>query len=338
MGEPIYRLPPDTSEPQALSTPLAETVDWGLAFANIPEHHKRTKGHGVRVAVLDTGIDDEHPDLADGIDAARDFTRSIVAHRDRNSHGTHVAGTIGARANGIGVIGVAPECRLLIAKVLGDSGGGDGAGVAAGVDWACEQGADIISMSLGSPQQDRRIALAIERATLAGKFVITAAGNDGQANSVNYPAKLAYTLAVAAFMKDGKLARFSSRGPEVDVAAPGQDILSTLPQRRYGLMSGTSMATPFVSGVVALMLAAHRAAEGAQTPLTNMAELREHVAKTALDAGVPGKDDEYGFGLINPDGLLAMQPPAEERKPAFTLAGVSVWIPAREGDLFSVGQ
>lgn len=293
---------------------LTETIDWSLAAYHIPAHWKDTRGACVRVAVLDTGIDQSHPDLADAIDDARDFTNSPFGPADKNGHGTHTAGTIAARQNNLGVIGVAPDCRLLIGKVLGDDGSGSSANVAAGIDWAADSGADVISMSLGSPEPDDALLAAIERAVAKGKFIIAAAGNDGRDNSVNYPARWSGTIAVAAVDASGHLAPFSSRGPEVDIAAPGENILSTWLRGTYAKLSGTSMATPFVAGVTALLVALHRDVQGAtgsasasgdtSTPLRTIADLRDHLARTAIDAGPTGRDPGYGWGLINPDSLL----------------------------------
>lgn len=338
-----YRLPPFSV--QQVSKALSESMDWGLTFTGVPEHWKTTKGEGVNVAVLDTGIDDEHPDLASAIDKARDFTRSRYAHRDVQGHGTHCAGTIAARANGTGVIGVAPECHLFVGKVLDDSGSGDGAGISAGIDWACDEGADIISISAGSPQPDPRIGAALERAIASGKFVIVAAGNDGRPNSVNYPARWKGQglhpnldcIAVSAFRKDGRLADFSSRGPEVDVAGPGQDVLSTYLRGGYAKLSGTSMATPFVAGVVALMLAVHRKIKNAKTPLTNLRELREHFAKGSKEAGKPGKDDDFGFGLVDPDQLLKLEADGDAaQQPVLVFGEYGVFWPGRERDEINV--
>jgi subtilisin family serine protease len=328
---------------------LAETIDWSLAAYHIPDHWKDTRGRAVRVAVLDTGIDDQHPDLEGAIDDARDFTASRFGPADRNGHGTHTAGTIAARQNNLGVIGVAPDCRLLIGKVLGDDGSGSSANVAAGIDWAADSGADIISMSLGSPEPDASLLAAIERACAKGKFIIAAAGNDGRDNSVNYPARWKSTIAVAAVDASAHLAPFSSRGPEVDIAAPGENILSTWLHGTYAKLSGTSMATPFVAGVTALLVALHRdaqcatgsasapSASDASTPLRTIADLRDHLARTAIDAGPTGRDPGYGWGLINPDSLLEPEetpvpttpPTAPTPKPAPTPipGGLWLWVP-----------
>ncbi len=313
-ADPIFRLPPLRVE--ATFAALGETIDWGLATYNVPEHWKSTRGQGVRVAVLDTGLDANHPDLDGAVDDARDFTRSSHGFADSQGHGTHVSGTIAARQNDRGVVGVAPQCRLLVAKVLGDDGSGTSEQVARGIEWAAASGADILSLSLGSPDASPSIAAAIDRAVAAGRFVICAAGNDGRDDAVNYPARWNSTIAVGAVDRQGSLARFSSRGPQVDVCAPGTDVLSTFPAGRYAKLSGTSMATPFVTGVVALMLAKHRQSGGA-TPIRDTRDLREHLRRTTTDAGPVGHDPSFGFGLINPDALLAdASPPPTPPIPA----------------------
>lgn len=300
-AEQDVRLPRFTVE--SLYLALSETVDWGLSAYGIPELWKQSRGAGVTVAVLDTGVDAEHVDLRDAIAGARDFTSSHSGVADRVGHGTHVAGTIAARQNETGVIGVAPECRLLVGKVLGDDGSGSSARVAAGIDWACAMGADVLSLSLGSAQASSEMEAAVERAVAAGKLVVCAAGNDGRANSVNYPARWKSTLAVGAVMRNGKVADFSSRGPELDICAPGHDVVSTYPGGSYAKLSGTSMATPFVSGVVALLLAKLRQA-GPGLPGASRSEVLDHLLQTATDAGPAGRDPSYGYGLIDPAAAL----------------------------------
>lgn len=308
MPEPIFRLPP--YEISAVVPKLDQSQDWSLSASNIPEHWKQTRGKGIVVGVVDTGVDLDHPDLQDGaIRAAHDFTGSFVRERDRAGHGTHTAGLIGARNNSIGVVGVAPECELVIAKSLGDDGSGSGKMVAAGIDYCVAQGSDVISMSLGSPFDDPYIRAAYNRAVTAGKIVICAAGNDGADDSVNFPAK--YAIAVAAYDKQFRIAKFSSRGPEVTCAAPGVQILSTVPREmgNYAEMSGTSMATPHVAGVMALVLSYLRMNPAAGTPIKNQDDAKEHLRRTAKDAGTPGFDPAFGWGLLNPDSLLSQPSP-----------------------------
>jgi subtilisin family serine protease len=306
---------------EAAYAALSETVDWGLAAYSVPAQWTTTRGAGIRVAVLDTGIEADHPDLADAIDDCRDFSASRLGSRDRQGHGTHVAGTIAARANGTGVIGVAPECRLLVGKVLGDDGSGTSESVAAGIDWAVAQRADILSLSLGSPTPSEAIRAAIERAVAAGRFVICAAGNEGRDDAINYPARWPTTISVGAVDRDGRVARFSSRGAELDICAPGQDVLSTFLGSGYARLSGTSMATPFVTGVVALALAKHRAVHS-DSPIRNTDDLRAHLQRSATDAGPAGRDPAYGFGLINPAALLA------DIQPGRPLADLPAPVPA----------
>jgi len=285
----------------------------------ISELWKETEGEGVRVAILDTGCDLAHPDLADGVAEAADFTGSLWGAGDRNAHGTWCAGMVGARANNVGVRGIAPKCDLLIAKVLGDDGAGSEDSILRGINWARDKGANIISMSLGGPRMGDRVLAAIKDfQTQPHRFVICAAGNDGRANSVNYPAVWSQTVAVAAVDESKRLTSFSSRGPEVDIAGPGANMLSTVPMSAggYARMSGTSMATPFVAGVVALMLAKHLK-RGGKTGLETQSDLLDHLERTAVDAGVPGRDDGYGWGLIDPTKLASavdapIQAPAEQ--------------------------
>jgi subtilisin family serine protease len=198
---------------------------------------------------------------------------------------------------------VAPDAKILSAKVLGDDGSGTEQSVATGIDWLLERGADIISMSLGSPLPSAAMKAAIDRAVAAGKFVICAAGNDGRPNSINYPAKWPNAIAVGAVDREGRVARFSSQGSELAIAAPGEDILSTFTGGGYAKLSGTSMSTPFVSGVVALLLARNRQPD-CRSPVVDQASLVEHLRRTATDAGTTGRDPAYGWGLINPDSML----------------------------------
>jgi len=322
---PIYKLPRYRVEVRYSA--LAEQVDWGLALNGVPALWKETEGEGVVVAVLDTGIDRDHPDLREAILDARDFSGSRNGPIDGNGHGSHVAGTIAARRNDGGVVGVAPQAMLLIGKVVGDDGSGSDADVARGIHWAIERGARVISMSLGSRQESPVIFHAIKEAFEKGVFVVAAAGNDGPQSPVDYPGRYPGVVTVGSVDRNGRASKFSSAGPEVDVAAPGQDVTSCWLDGGYAKISGTSMATPFVSGAIALMLAKH-ARQGGKTPIRTPDELREHLARTATDAGPKGHDPQYGFGLVNPAKMLAPladAPPAGEPKPPAPQAG-GVWV------------
>jgi len=302
MPSPIYRLPPFKVDKVMLAT--AETIDWGLKLLNVPPLWKETQGEGIKVGVLDTGIALEHPDLRPAILEARDFTRSPSAAYDAQGHGTHVSGIIAARRNAHGIVGVAPEAKILMAKVLNDEGSGTSQDILDGIRWAVEAGADILSMSLGSSEPDEEIHQALLLAISKGIFVITAAGNEGpDLDTVGYPAGFPEMVAVGSIDRRKRLSQFSSRGRQVDVVAPGDEITSCYPPRGYAVLSGTSMATPFVSGVVALALAKHRKM-GGKTPLRTQKDLIQHLCRTSADAGPTGFDPLYGCGILDPAKLI----------------------------------
>lgn len=315
MPEPIYRLPPDWTC-QVVSTPFAETFDWSLTAYGIPDLWKQTRGKGIRVCVLDTGVDANHPDLRGAIGEARDFTRSMRGAADFHSHGTWCCAMLGARAdNNVGVAGIMPECLIFSGKVLGDNGSGTDSFIQAGIRWAMQVDAHIISMSLGGGMMSGRTRDLLQEFTgRPQRFIFAAAGNDGPNSTPNYPGAWSECIAVAAVDRNGNITDFSSRGDYVAIAGPGSDMLSCIPVSMggYGKMSGTSMATPFVAGVGGLCLAKH-IQQGGETGLENVADMKAHLQRTAKDKGVPGKDREYGYGLIDPAalfrGLDPMPPP-----------------------------
>ncbi|MEW6769971.1 MAG: S8 family peptidase [Bacillota bacterium] len=277
-----------------------EVIDWGVQMVMAPLAWKFVKGDGVKVAVLDTGVDVNHPDLKENILCAANFTTSDRGDFvDRHGHGTHVAGIIAGTDNGRGVVGVAPKCKLVIAKVLGDDGRGELEWIAAGLLWALEQEADIISMSLGtSSQLPDEFHSLIKTVVDAGAVVVAAAGNES--GRVGYPAAYEEVIAVTAVDPGMDPAVFTNRGPEAFVSAPGVDILSTFPPARYAVLSGTSMAAPVVSGVLALYLALAYKRGLELRP----GEVKQCLAHAAVDLGPEGRDDTYGFGLINAVKLL----------------------------------
>jgi len=301
--ETLFHLPP--YQVKKVFKASSETIDWGLKMLGIPEIWKITGGEGIRIAILDTGIDLQHPDLRDSIIEAVDFTRSPAGPSDLSGHGTHVAGIVAARENRFGVIGVAPKSGLLIAKVLSDNGIGSANSIVSAINWAIRERADIISMSLGSLVSLNSVHRAIKRAIKKKKFVVCAAGNSGpNLGTVNYPAAYLETISVGSIDREQKISNFSSRGKQVDIVAPGDRILSTYPPSGYAELSGTSMATPFVSGVIALALAKNRR-HGTQAPISDQNELIKHLTKNSLDLGPSGFDPSYGFGLINPKTLIS---------------------------------
>jgi subtilisin len=264
----------------------AEVV-WGGA-ENATNVIPRKGGAGVNVAVIDTGIDCGHADLTANCGTGINYVSKGKDPFDDHGHGTHVAGIIAARDNGIGVIGVAPEATLYAVKVLDANGSGSWSSVANGIVWATQHGMDVINMSLGGTSISQAVADAVQAASDAGVLVVSAAGNSGCCDTVLYPAKLPESMAVAAVDANDQRASFSSTGVEVDVAAPGVAILSTVPTGSCKLcdasghrtLSGTSMATPHVAGAAALLISRGLSA----------AQAWEHLAGTPKDLSYVGFD------------------------------------------------
>lgn len=291
-----------------------DAVDWSVKSLNAEAAWKQgVTGKGVKVAVLDTGIAAGHRDLKDGVKGSKDFTGSRVGSDDKNGHGTHCAGSIGARKNGWGLVGVAYDCDLYAGKVLGDGGSGSVDGIRDGILWAVtEVDADVISMSLGGGGAESYIPVGLKAAEEKGVIVLCAAGNDGNGRPVNYPAAYPFPLAVSAIDSGLKLASFSCTGSKVEVCGPGVNVRSTYPGAGDGLfadLSGTSMATPNVAGAAALWVQADKAKGGERK--TRPQRFRDWLKATAKDLGSDGRDASYGYGL--PDcGTLKLdgeQPP-----------------------------
>jgi len=205
----------------------------------------------VVVAILDTGIDPDHQDLNGLIMAEANFTDSS-SPADSYGHGTHVAGIIAAKSDGMGIVGVAPGCRLLNVKVADDMGRCQASALAEGIVWAVNNGASVINISLEIKEPSPQLEEAVNYAWSRGTVIIAAAGNNGNQSPV-YPAYYKNCVAVAAIDQDDNLAPLSNYGDWVDVAAPGSDIYSTLPDNGYGYKTGTSFATACVSGIAALL-------------------------------------------------------------------------------------
>ena len=294
----LVDLVPDARGLAPMATHRAERLRWAEELLRLPDVWRRTQGQGVRIAVLDTGVDSDHPDLAGAIEQVRDFTAEGI--EDLNGHGTHCAGIIGARKNDIGFIGVAPSSSLLIGKVLRNSGGGTLESVANGVQWAVDERVDIISMSLGAADGSHRLFEVIHTALAKGAVVICAAGNSGAlfTNSVGYPGRYGSVITVAAHDQHGQPSGFSSRGSEIDFMAPGHDIWSTYRQGGYAKLSGTSMAAPFVAGLAALVLAKHRQAGHHTSPINNCEDMRRHLLRMAAHPG--HHDSARGHGPLLP--------------------------------------
>ncbi len=284
------------------------TKQWALETVNGPGAWALSTGHHTVIAVLDTGVDPVHPDLRDKVlaDQGWDFVNHRRDASDDHGHGTHVAGIAAAATdNGIGIAGMGWDARILPLKVLDRSGQGYLSDVAAAISYAADAGADVINLSL-APETRTRVDCppilqgAIDGAHAAGVVVVAAAGNNREEIDVP-PANCRHVLGVAATRRDDTPAAYSSSGPHVSVAAPGgggsaDAIYSTLAGGAYGYMSGTSMATPHVAGLAALLISRY--------PDYSPARVASAILDNAVDLGAPGWDERYGCGRIDAAAAL----------------------------------
>ncbi len=228
----------------------AQTVPWGISRIHAPQVWTQTKGNGVKVAVIDTGISHSHPDLR--VTGGINLVRPGRAPNDDNGHGSHVAGTIAALDNSAGVVGVAPNASLYAVKVLNSAGFGYCSDIIAGMAWAGSNGMKVVNMSFGGSTACQSECETATTVVGQGTLLVAAAGNN-YGGTVDYPGACPGVVAVSATTQADQLASFSSIGPEVSLAAPGATIYSTYKGSGYKTLSGTSMAAPHVSGVAALV-------------------------------------------------------------------------------------
>lgn len=266
----------------------------GAEFA----HLAGNQGAGIKVAVIDTGIDYNHPDLASLYVGGYDFVNNDNDPMDDNRHGTHVSGTVAAALDGVGVVGVAPSIELYGVKVLSAGGSGDWNDIIAGIDWCAVNGMDVTNMSLGGyGNPGQQVEDALIAADEAGVLNVAASGNFYSLFGVAYPARYEVVMAVSATDRSNKIAGFADTGPQIELAAPGVDVNSTRRGGGYELLSGTSMASPHVAGTAALVFAS-----GIQDTNFNGRindEVRTRLHSTAIDMSTFGRDNRYGFGIVN---------------------------------------
>lgn len=305
----------------ALVPPTAAHADgirakqWALDAMHTQEAWQTTKGAGVTVAVLDTGVENDHPDLVGNVLTGKDMIGFGAQRGDRSwaRHGTAMAGIIAGHGHGVGngdgVMGIAPEAKILPVRVILEDGdparakarNTRGNALAEGIRWAADQGADVINLSLGDDSASAHPEAgeddAVQYALRKGAVVVASAGNGGEkGDHISYPAAYPGVIAATAVDKFGTRASFSTRRWYATVAAPGDDVVIADPDHKYYEGWGTSAASAFVSGAVALVKAAH--------PGLTPAQIKRLLENTARNAPAGGRDDSRGFGFVDPAAAL----------------------------------
>ncbi|WP_238457381.1 S8 family peptidase [Alkalihalophilus pseudofirmus] len=278
---------------------ITSVYDWGTNTIQAPAAWANgIAGDGVRVAVIDTGVDFNHNDLT-VIDSVS-FVQEEETANDENGHGTHVAGIIAANGT---LLGTAPNSELYVVKALDKNGTGFHSNVVKGIEWALERDIDVINLSIGGNHPSRTLEQAIQKAYENGVLLVAAGGNNGTASgsepTVEYPAKYEQVIAVAATDANDNRASFSATGPEIEVSAPGVGVISTYLNGGHARMSGTSMAAPHVSGHLALLKQAY--------PNATNGELRSLLHEQTVSLSGEERSTFYGYGRIQVSSDLTLQ-------------------------------
>ena len=309
VDQKVSLLAPTMTSFVSAAAPTAPFVQWNYSALRLNEIHSSLTGTGIKVAVIDSGVNrtgfelDGVGQVLDGCDWVTSSTSVCTGTglNDENGHGTHVAGIIAAKNDGLGVTGVAPGVTILPLRVLDANGSGYLSDVAAAIDYARVNGANVINMSLGGTTDFSLIRQAVTSAVAAGVTIVAAAGNSYPNALPSYPAAYDDVIAVAATTSEKAIAIYSNGGTYVDVAAPGSLIVSSWPTGTgYARLSGTSMAAPHVAGLAALLLQKNLLSAPLSTPAAVKNQIQTTAVTTPGDYGVTDYSVErYGAGFIN---------------------------------------
>jgi len=299
--EKIERIEHDTDvkssaeNPQSYTDSLKdENVTWGLDRVDALSSFLITKGENVNIAIMDTGIDLSHTDLKNNIKGGFNAINSKKSYDDDNGHGTMLAGIIAAEMNDSGVLGVAPKSNIYAIKVLGSNGLGSLSNIIKGLKWAIDNKMDVVNLSLSIETDSKALHEAIIKAVDANITIVASAGNQF-GKSVGYPANYKEVISVSAINSKNQIPIFCPKG-KIDIVAPGSDIYSTFRGSKYRVMSGTSLASAYVTGVVALLLVVPEQCDFNQDGKSTPTEIKNRLESTAINLGDTSK---YGFGLVN---------------------------------------
>jgi len=290
--EPLYGLSPN--DPQELG--------WELSKFDIPSFWTHSQGDGVVCAVLDTGCDLDHPDIQSNLLDGKNFVNVSEKPIDKNGHGTHVSSTIAACNNGYGMVGVAPQTKIMPVKVLNDRGSGSINSIVDGIYWSADQTiVHFMTMSLGSSGPNPDIEKAIGYAVNKGKIIFCAAGNSGPNTDIMYPAKYENTMAIGAIDENLRRTPFSCSGDSLDFLAPGHNIMGCIPNRQYAKMSGTSMSNPFAVGLASLLLSYNnRSKKYRLSSYNDYVEIFKRSCKPLNDPNYSSIKQYQGYGIMYP--------------------------------------
>ena len=289
-----------------LSAQDLNNAGWEITAFNLPTTWEHTQGEGVTIAVVDTGCDLDHKNLKNNLLPGINLINFDSLPEDDNKHGSHITGIICAENIHMGRIGIAPASKVIPIKALNRHGNGDLEQVAEGIRWAADQKVDFICMSMGSTEPIQQIKKAINYAEKKGVITFCAAGNSGFSDVTYYPAAYTNTIAVASINENFDISKFSCVGKNIDFFAPGERILSTVPHNKYAVLSGTSMATPWVVGVCALALSYSRSHE--TIPLKTTEDYKTILRKFSLPLTKKQIEDDrkwtQGMGIVQPEAII----------------------------------
>lgn len=280
---------------------------WWLDFLNVSQAHQVTRGEGVTVAVVDTGVDARHPDLSGSVLPGEDFLGESDGRVDDQGHGTGMASLIAGHGHGSGdgILGIAPGAKILPVRVAtgGEAGLGQASTLGEGIQWAADHGSKIINVSQAHWADDPAVREAVQYAQRRGAVIVAGPGNVHQGDTfIQYPAAYPGVVAVSAVGRSGDFAGdVSVQGSGMVLAAPGVDMVSANAGGEYAIGSGTSDSTALVSGVAALVWAAH--------PDLDAVNVINRLVQTADDRGPQGRDQQYGYGVVDPVAALTADVP-----------------------------
>jgi subtilisin family serine protease len=302
--EPCFLLP-YTKEDVLFPLSVSQYLGWHISSFKLNEVWTLTKGENVTVAVIDTGCDINHIDLKENIVEGKNFIEEGMPPEDSSEHGSHVAGIIAACDNDEGIVGIAPKAKIMPLKVLNSFGMGSKEVVAKAIVYAVDNGADLITMSLGSRIAIDAVREAIIYANSKKVTCFVAAGNAGSTKQLLYPAAYSECISIGAVDENSMRADFSCTGPNLDFVAPGVKIYSTVPKNSYAFLSGTSMSCPFAVGTAALVLSQRREID--PTAKIGIDEYRQILKSNTLtiknlDLNLDQQGARFwqGMGIINP--------------------------------------